>query len=174
VSLRGVWRSTGIFCAYPVRSARAHARPWPCSCLARDTRIRGQFLGHRHLASRGAGAYADRTYQKLVRHLVGLRGVCGHLRGCRAVAIIFPQLNVGLVGPESTFERIGPPTRHFDGGRRENAVAANRPLLLITSGLRSRRDSADLSLSQKYTAPVQWSATVDRGLEAWRRAPAYH
>jgi hypothetical protein len=53
-------------------------------------------------------------------------------------------------------------------------VAANRPLLLITSGLRSRRDSADLSLSQKYTAPVQWSATVDRGLEAWRRAPAYH
>jgi hypothetical protein len=23
-----------------VRSARAHARPWPCSCLARDTRIR--------------------------------------------------------------------------------------------------------------------------------------
>jgi hypothetical protein len=117
---------------------------------------------------------ADRTYQKLVRHLVGLRGVCGHLRGCRAVAIIFPQLNVGLVGPESTFERIGPPTRHFDGGRRENAVAANRPLLLITSGLRSRRDSADLSLSQKYTAPVQWSATVDRGLEAWRRAPAYH
>ena len=134
---------------------------------------RGQFLGHRHLASRG-GRTADRTYQKLVRHLVGLRGVCGHLRGCRAVAIIFSQLNVGLVGPESTFERIGPPTRHFDSGTRENAVAANRPLLLITSGLRSRRDSADLSLSQKYTAPVQWSATVDRGLEAWRRAPAYH
>ena len=74
---------------------------------------------------------ADRTYQKLVRHLVGLRGVCGHLRGCRAVAIIFPQLNVGLVGPERTLEKIGPPLRHFDGGTRENAVAAYRPLLLI-------------------------------------------
>ena len=95
---------------------------------------------------------ADRTYQKLVRHLVGLRGVCGHLRGCRAVAIIFPQLNVGLVGPESTFEKIGPPLRHFDGGTRENAVAAYRPLLLITSGLRSRRDSAALALSKIHGA----------------------
>ena len=95
---------------------------------------------------------ADRTYQKFVRHLVGLRGVCGHLRGCRAVAIFFPQLTVGLVGPESTFERIGPPSRPHDGGTRENAVAANRPLLLITSGLRSRRDSADLALPKIHGA----------------------
>jgi len=37
----------------------------------------------------------------------------------------------------------------------------------------ARAAIARASLSQKYTAPVQWSATVDRGLEAWRQAPAY-
>ena len=37
---------------------------------------------------------ADRTYQKLVKKMGGLREVCGHLRGHRRIQHIFPEATV--------------------------------------------------------------------------------